>query len=102
MITSDWRPRTDALALAFVREAMTAAGIDHSHVDDAHLSVAIQKSSLPVWVLDEEGARELVDDCNYYDYTLMQARRSEEMRKTTDPLPTLPRKDDESGETPDF
>jgi hypothetical protein len=99
MITSDWRPRTDALALAFVREAMTAAGIDHGHVDDAHLSAVIQKSSLPVWVLDEEGARELVEHCNYYDYTLMQ---SEDMRKAAEPLPTLPRRDDESGETPHF
>jgi hypothetical protein len=41
------RVRAEGLALALVRRAMTAAGIDHSHIDDASLSAAIKESQIP-------------------------------------------------------
>jgi hypothetical protein len=73
MTTLQWHTKTEALALAFLRDVMTAAGIEHGHLDDTQLSTAVKKSSLPVWVLDKEGAKELVEDCNYYDFLLMEA-----------------------------
>jgi hypothetical protein len=50
---------------------MTAAGIEHCHVDNAHLPAAIRKSSVPgVWVVDEKGAKEGDDFSHSYDYSL--------------------------------
>jgi hypothetical protein len=56
---------------------MYAAGIEHEHVDDAHLCAAIRESSAAgIFVVDEESAKEWVDFCEYYDYTLWQSRLS--------------------------
>jgi hypothetical protein len=58
---------------------MTAAGIEHSHLDDAHLTAAIQKSSeCGVWMVDEKGAREWIDLCDHVAYVEQRARRAEE------------------------
>ena len=53
-------------------------------------------------VLDEEGAKELVEFCNCYDYALMRARRSEKMRKTANPVSTSVGRGNESADTLDF
>jgi hypothetical protein len=77
MISPEWDSRTEALALTFVRRVMTAAGIEHSHLDDVHLAAAIQKSTEPgVRVVDEKGAREWTRFGDEYDYYLWQATRA--------------------------
>ena len=82
MLTKDWSERTRALAVTFLRRAMAAANIDHSHLNDADLSAAVDKASNPgVRVVDEESAKEWVQYCNEYDYSLAQATRAEEMRR---------------------
>jgi hypothetical protein len=43
----DLNARSEALALAFMRRAMSAACIEHEHVDDARLRAAIRVSSAP-------------------------------------------------------
>jgi hypothetical protein len=45
MWSKNWYARSETLALCFVRQAMTEAGIEHGNVDDAHLTAAISKSS---------------------------------------------------------
>ncbi len=79
MLTEKWDLRSRALAVAFMRRAMTATGFEHDHVDDARLFAAVEESSISgVWVVDEEAAKEWVEFCEYYDYTLSQSRRAKE------------------------
>jgi hypothetical protein len=68
MLDEEWNARTEALALAFMRGAMSAAGIEHGHVDDAHLCAAIRESSPGgIFVVDEESARKWINICDNYD-----------------------------------
>jgi hypothetical protein len=62
-----------------------------SLVDDASLSAPIKQSQIPgVWLVDEAGAREWIEFRNYYDYTLWQATKAEELRKVRDQPATAP------------
>jgi hypothetical protein len=69
MDPEEWRSRQQGLALNLMRRAMTAAGIEHCHIDDGRLTEAIEQSRTPgVWVVDEKSAREMINFCDAYDY----------------------------------
>ena len=78
MFGEEWHAKERAFALNFIRRAMTAAGIEHRHIDDARLTEAIEQSRTPkVWVVDEQSATDMVSTSTSYGCMMYPERRHE-------------------------